>query len=94
MDIFRNERIIWQGSDSTTPQGCTLVVAEVLGLIRTYLLRDGIVLGRIETSGRVGGMSASVGANLLGGESVGFNCTSSEDAFARILTRIEQKQEA
>ncbi|GGN39030.1 hypothetical protein FHR83_006811 [Actinoplanes campanulatus] len=64
-DILRHERIFWQGVDSTTPPGCTLITAEVLGLATTYVLRDGNVLGRIETHGS--GQAGYVGDRLKGG---------------------------
>jgi hypothetical protein len=68
-DILRRERIHWQGVDSTTPPGCTLIAAEVLGVATTYVLRGGTVLGRIEahTSGQAG----YVGDRLKGGYCLG-----------------------
>lgn len=96
MDIFKNERILWQGTDDTTPEGCSLVLAEVLGIARTYLLRDGAVIGRVEIhgTGQTAHVSAWAGPNLIGGVSVGFVLASSEEGFARILARVGQKQEA
>jgi hypothetical protein len=40
--------ILWSGVDATTPDGCTLVSTEYLGMPTTYIIRDGRVIGRIE----------------------------------------------
>lgn len=68
--ILDGERIIiWVGVDSTTPSGCTLVVAEVLGILTTYIMRDDAILGRIEIHDG-GQQHGYVGARLKGGELV------------------------
>ncbi len=68
-DILRRERILWQGIDDTTPAHCTLITAEVLGLVTTYVLGDGEVLGRIESDD--GAQNGYAGAGLKGGHFLG-----------------------
>ncbi|GAA0494026.1 hypothetical protein Ade02nite_20800 [Paractinoplanes deccanensis] len=67
--ILKHERIMWEGVDSSTPDGCTMVTAHVLGVVATYVLRDGQVLGRIENiEGRNSGYA---GSTLKGGYFLG-----------------------
>lgn len=61
--------IHWQGTDDSTPDGCTQIVTTVLGLTTTYLIRDGQILGRIEIDGNR--MNGYVGSGLKGGRWVG-----------------------
>lgn len=70
-DILRRERILRQGVDDTTPAGCTLITAEVLGLATTYVLRDGVVLGRIEANR--GYQYGYAGGGLKGGYFLGIS---------------------
>lgn len=67
--ILRDLPIHWRGVDSQTPEGCELFVTEVLGLPTTYILRDGVILGRIESAGIR--LSGYVGGSLKGGEFIG-----------------------
>lgn len=81
-DIFARETIAFEGVDSTTPPGCTLISMAVLGVFTTYLLRDGVVLGRVETPpvGQ-GGHNVYAGSGLKGGQwlgSAGFSATGFE----------------
>jgi len=73
-DILRQETILWAGVDATTPDGCYLVSAHVVGLVTTYIVRhDGVVLGRIEPDPG-GGWTGAVGVRLKGGTPVfGYN---------------------
>lgn len=68
-DVFRNLPIHWQGNDGSTPAGCTLVCTEVVGLVTTYVLRDGQIIGRLETAGCC--WNAYAGSTLKGGAYVG-----------------------
>lgn len=84
-DIFRNLPIHFHGTDSRTPDGCTLVCTEVVGLATTYVLRDGQVLGRIEAQGIT--QTAYAGPSLKGGSYVG-----STGTFYELAQRIAETQ--
>lgn len=61
--------IHWQGTDDTTPTGCTLIVTEVVGLPTTYVLRNGEVIGRVEVMNDY--FNGYVGTGLKGGRYIG-----------------------
>lgn len=87
MDKLFGEPVIWSGVDSSTPDGFTVAVVEVLGLMRTYLLRDGNVVGRAEAQG--GRSIASIGDRVLGGQAISFSGFGSEaEALQAIADRL------
>jgi hypothetical protein len=67
--ILNGLPIHWQGVDDSTPDGCTLIVTEVVGLPTTYVLRDNEVIGRVgaDKTRQYG----YVGAGLKGGQYIG-----------------------
>lgn len=73
-DIFDGLPCHWAGVDDTTPAGCMLFVTTVLGLVTTYVLRDGQVIGRVENDG--GRLCGYVGQGLKGGQFVGLGHSS------------------
>lgn len=88
--ILRRETILWAGVDATTPDGCYLVSAHVLGLVATYIIRaeDGVVLGRIEPI-RNGDWDGYLGSRLKGGTPV-FGCNRDFGSIAaEIVTRAQ-----
>jgi hypothetical protein len=66
--ILTGHQILFEGVDDTTPAGCTIVTAMVLGTMSTYIIRDGAVIGRIE---HVGQQAGYVGTALKGGNWIG-----------------------
>lgn len=68
-DILNDLPCHWQGTDSTTPNGCTLYATVYLGIATTYILRDGQVIGRVEHE--KANQHGYVGGRLKGGERVG-----------------------
>jgi hypothetical protein len=68
-DILYSLPCHWQGTDDTTPDGCTLYVTTYLGIVTTYILRDGQVIGRVEVAGNR--QDGYVGGRLKGGARVG-----------------------
>lgn len=87
------DRVLFEGVDSTTPDGCTIKACIVLGVETTYLLRDGLVLGRVESNAMRShsGLSAYVGDRMKGGKFIGTSQTY-EAAFAKILDQHKEDQ--
>lgn len=67
--ILNDLPIHWQGTDSSTPDGCTLIATLVLGIPTTYVVRDGEVIGRVEV--HRGSQSGYAGSGLKGGYYIG-----------------------
>jgi len=65
-DILTGLPIHWRGVDDSTPPGCEMIATTVLGMVVTYVVRDGVVLGRIEAGGH-----GYVGDRLKGGTFIG-----------------------
>jgi hypothetical protein len=74
--ILRSEIVTFEGTDDTCPEGCTIVVAQVLGIVTTYVLRGDDVIGRYISDGHR--YTAYAGPGLMGGAIVGFT----DDALA------------
>jgi hypothetical protein len=71
--ILRDLPIHWQGADDSAPDGCVSIATVVLGISTTYIVRAGVVLGRIEyTRDTVHGYA---GSGLKGGRFVGTDLT-------------------
>jgi len=68
-DILNDLPCHWQGTDDSTPDGCTLFATVCLGIATTYILRDGQVIGRVEHERN--GQHGYAGGRLKGGERVG-----------------------
>lgn len=83
-DILRNLSIHWQGVDDSTPAGCTLVCAEIVGLATTYVLRDGQIIGRVESAGS--SQNGYIGSGLKGGGFIG------SGPFYELVSRIATGQ--
>lgn len=67
--ILNGLPIHWQGTDDTTPDGCTLITTVVLGIPTTYVLRGDQVIGRVEAG--VNSQNGYAGPGLKGGYWVG-----------------------
>jgi hypothetical protein len=77
----------WSGTDSTTPEGHFLMVANVVGITTTYLLAGEVgdsgaqIVGRIENLPGV--LNVVRGNGIKGGTPI--VAYSSEEAFARMI---------
>lgn len=75
--------------DHATPEGHFGVIANILGLTRTYLLKgefdspDAVIKGVIVTD-RMNRSNMYKGSNLMGGRHLG-NATSYEESFGRFM---------
>ena len=60
----------WAGVDDTTPDGCSLTVTTLLGKPTTYVIRNGQVIGRIESDDL--SLIGYAGGGLKGGSLIGW----------------------
>lgn len=79
---FRGTEIHWAGTDDSTPPGCTIVVASVVGIPRTYLVKNDEIIGRVELN--TPGVRAYVGGGLLGGQWLAGPFPGTDEALAAI----------
>jgi hypothetical protein len=75
--------IHWEGTDDSTPAGCTLLSTVVLGIPTTYILRNGAVIGRVEAG--TTSQNGYAGAGLKGGIWVG------SGGFSRLAQAIAER---
>lgn len=88
--ILNGLPIYWQGTDDSTPAGCTSIATEVLGISTTYIVRDGHVIGRIEYTGDT--ILGYAGAGLKGGYFLGTGLTGV--LAEKIVARADAKKES
>jgi hypothetical protein len=95
-DSLHGNPVHWSGVDSTTPEGFTLASVEYLGIVRTYLLREGEIVGRIEYHGSGPTLRLEVirGGQMLGGIAVSpglyAQWSSSKEALQAIADRYTE----
>jgi hypothetical protein len=83
--VLRGLPVHFQGVDDTTPPGCTIFTTTLLDLLTTYILRDDVIIGRVEHTQDMPGYA---GRGLKGGSLVGFG------DFTELAARIAARATA